>query len=154
MGNKKLKHRFRVEQLHTKQHGICGLCGTVIEDGDIFSWEHLTPKHKGGRNTKLQNLVVTHATCNQSKGRMTLEEAFRRKRDVFYKHYMYRLSKVDSLPIPNFYGKDIPVVPRANKKREKKNNKFKIDMKLAKTLANCLISRDWKSSRTIKRFRG
>lgn len=52
----------------------CQLCGGEIPEGDVLHLDHKVPVARHGRST-LDNLQVTHAKCNLSKGARLLEEA-------------------------------------------------------------------------------
>lgn len=54
------RHRRRVA-LRAAQNNRCALCGQIF-GGGTPTFEHVVPRHRGGRN--YGNLVLTHPRCN------------------------------------------------------------------------------------------
>ena len=52
-------------------HGVvpCWVCGQPVAPGDA-TLEHIQPLSEGG-NSHLENLAISHALCNQQRGRPT-----------------------------------------------------------------------------------
>jgi 5-methylcytosine-specific restriction protein A len=53
-------------KLFEAHKGSCGLCGALIQAGDKWIVEHITPLGLGGTNA-LENLAPVHAACANSK---------------------------------------------------------------------------------------
>ncbi len=56
----------RVATLLKKQKGICAHCGLYFKDGDLLEVDHITPKKKGGKDTK-DNRQLLHRHCHNTK---------------------------------------------------------------------------------------
>lgn len=70
--NKKLQGvKIEKEQIENWDSKICGLCDNAI-DGD-FDIDHKTPLSRGGAHS-VENLHLTHPTCNNKKYTKTVEE--------------------------------------------------------------------------------
>lgn len=69
------------QRLFNEQTGLCGLCGTPIEDMEATEVEHLTPAVRGGSND-YSNLALAHIPCNREKAKKTLGEYIRWRRLV------------------------------------------------------------------------
>jgi len=54
-----------------QMHGIvpCWVCGQPVAPQDA-TLEHIQPLSEGG-NSHLENLAISHALCNQQRGRVT-----------------------------------------------------------------------------------
>lgn len=52
-------------------HGVvpCWVCGQPVAPGEA-TLEHIQPLSEGG-NSHLENLAISHALCNQQRGRPT-----------------------------------------------------------------------------------
>lgn len=51
---------------------VCQLCGEPVERGDVHL-DHIHPRSRGGKDT-IDNLQVTHSTCNIRKGARVIRE--------------------------------------------------------------------------------
>lgn len=51
---------------------VCHICGKTVELNKI-NFDHIAPISKGGRH-EINNIAVSHAFCNQSKGNKTMAE--------------------------------------------------------------------------------
>jgi RNA-directed DNA polymerase len=49
-----------------KQKGRCAYCGLHFRDGDLIETDHITPKSKGGKNSK-ENKQLLHRHCHDLK---------------------------------------------------------------------------------------
>ena len=56
----------RVATLLKKQKGICAHCGLYFKDGDLLEVDHITPRKKGGKDTK-ENRQLLHRHCHDTK---------------------------------------------------------------------------------------
>lgn len=50
-----------------EQDATCSLCGKEIEHIEDATWDHITPRSKGGPDTRA-NLALAHSWCNGEKG--------------------------------------------------------------------------------------
>lgn len=54
------------------QRKRCPYCGQLLEldraPGDRSTWDHVTPRSRGGRGHDGRNKVIAHEACNQAKG--------------------------------------------------------------------------------------
>lgn len=48
------------------QHGVCGICGYPILDGEMRTVDHVIPKAMGGADM-VGNFVIAHSDCNSDK---------------------------------------------------------------------------------------
>ncbi|WP_034936597.1 group II intron reverse transcriptase/maturase [Gloeocapsa sp. PCC 73106] len=62
----------RVATLLKRQKGKCAHCGLIFRDEDLIEVDHITPKHKGGKN-KYENLQLLHRYCHDIKTTMELK---------------------------------------------------------------------------------
>lgn len=63
--------------LHNAQRGKCAICESTIDerrldDGDYVHLDHILPWSKGGESSR-DNVALTHAACNKSKGAKILD---------------------------------------------------------------------------------
>ncbi len=56
----------KLKILHTRQHGLCALCGKSLKLVDA-NLDHRVPRALGGLGS-YGNLQATHRTCNSAKG--------------------------------------------------------------------------------------
>lgn len=52
------------KKLAAQQDGRCPICGDHLMNGEELQTHHLTPQHRGGRNT-YDNLALVHLYCHQ-----------------------------------------------------------------------------------------
>lgn len=50
-----------------RDEGICGICGCYVRAGEALDIDHILPLARGGTDD-FDNLQVSHASCNRSKG--------------------------------------------------------------------------------------
>lgn len=58
---------------------VCYLCGHKIKKQNEVSQDHAIAKSIGGQTIEA-NLIVSHKSCNNAKGSMTLQQWFDRQR--------------------------------------------------------------------------
>ena len=56
----------RVATLLKKQKGMCAHCELYFKDGDLLEVDHITPRKKGGKDTK-DNRQLLHRHCHDTK---------------------------------------------------------------------------------------
>ena len=61
------------EILRKEQEGMCGICNTLVLDGDSVHVDHIIPITRGGPHT-VANLQYTHGSCNDQKNNKLPEE--------------------------------------------------------------------------------
>lgn len=64
--------RLSYKKIWKRDKGICYLCGQSVEQGDVH-FDHVVPLSRGGSHT-MDNVRVTHKTCNLRKNNKTVEE--------------------------------------------------------------------------------
>jgi len=81
-GGKWIRPKKR-KAIYVRDDLACVYCGKGIEDGIIFTLDHLIPQELGGSNHE-SNLVTACKTCNSQKGSKTIRQffAYLRKRGV------------------------------------------------------------------------
>lgn len=96
-------------------HGIypvCPLCKEPISSINDFTWDHIVPRSRGGKD-HISNMVPVHAKCNEERGKTFVDELF----DVEYRF------KID-MPVA-----DESVMSLKEIKRKKKYARCKSRMK-------------------------
>jgi len=71
---------IRRRAIYLRDNLSCTYCGAGIEDGIIFTLDHLVPQELGGTNGS-KNLVTCCKSCNSSKGSKTIRQFFAWLRD-------------------------------------------------------------------------
>lgn len=66
-------------KLMKREHGVCHICGEKITRYSQSSRDHVIPLAEGGPKGAA-NIKLAHKTCNQLKGRRSLEET---RRELF-----------------------------------------------------------------------
>lgn len=59
---KELKPTY--QEIAKRQGNICPICGESIANGEKIHKHHITPRHKGGKDT-YSNLRLVHLFCHQ-----------------------------------------------------------------------------------------
>ena len=67
----KTTNKIRLEEIENWHSRICGICKLIIEDK--YHLDHKTPLARGGLHV-VENLQLTHPSCNMRKGQKLDEE--------------------------------------------------------------------------------
>ena len=60
----KRQNAKKVQSLFEQQQGVCPICGEKIDDSRPWDIHHVIEKHRGGRDT-LDNLLLLHGNCHR-----------------------------------------------------------------------------------------